>query len=303
MNKPFLGAAAAAGLLLAQAGTAQLAQPEVTIATEKVAGGIYVLAGRGGNIGVSVGDDGVFVIDDQYAPLTPGILAALAELHPGPVRFVLNTHWHPDHTGGNENLGSTGAVIVAHDNVRARLGVAQFIEFYELAVPAAAPQAQPVVTFTDSVGFHLNGEDIRVLHVARAHTDGDSIVHFRKSNVIHAGDTYWSRGYPFIDYSSGGSIKGVLAAVDTMLSLSDEQTRVIPGHGPVATRADLVAYRQMLVDTSSRVREMKVSGKTVDEAVAAVPNADYDTTWGKSFVSAERYVRMIYALLERESER
>lgn len=300
MSGRSIGAALAAGLLLAQAAAAQLKPPEVTISTEKVAEGVYVLFGRGGNLGVSAGDDGLFVVDDQYAPLTPGILAALEELHPGPVRFVLNTHWHPDHTGGNEGFGSTGAVIVAHENVRARLSAPQMIEFYELAVPIAAPGALPMVTFNDSVGFHFNDEEIRVVHVAGAHTDGDAIVHFRKSNVLHAGDTFWSAGYPFIDFSSGGSIRGTLAAVDAMLALSDEQTRVIPGHGPLATRADLVAYRQMLEETSSRVRDLKVHGRSVEEIVAAAPNSDYDATWGKSYISGERYVRMIYTLLERE---
>jgi len=300
MSVRSIGAALAAGLLLAPAAEAQLQQPEVTISTEKVAEGVYVLFGRGGNIGVSAGADGLFVIDDQYAPLTPGIFAALEKLHPGPVRFVLNTHWHPDHTGGNERFGSTGAMIVAHDNVRTRLGAPQMIEFYGLAVPVAAPGALPIVTFNDSVSFHFNAEEIRVVHVARAHTDGDAVVHFRKSNVLHAGDTFWSTGYPFIDYSSGGSIRGTLAAVDAMLMLCDEQTRIVPGHGPLATRADLLAYRQMLEETSSRVRELKVSGKTVEEIVAAAPTADHDERWGSGYISAERYIRMLYELMARE---
>jgi cyclase len=292
--------AASAFLVLASIAEAQLQQPEVTITTENVAGGVYVLFGQGGNIGVSAGEDGLFVIDDQFAPLTPKIQAALAELHPEPARFVLNTHWHFDHTGGNENFGNAGAVIIAHDNVRARMSVPQMMEFFERAVPASPPGALPVVTFNDSASFHMNGDEIRAIHVARAHTDGDVIVHFRKANVLHAGDTYFNGKYPFIDLDSGGSIAGLLGAIDAMLALADAETRIIPGHGPVSGRADLEAYRKMLVETTTRVRTLRAEGKTADEVVASVPNADYDATWGTSFINGERYVRMLFALMEKE---
>ena len=292
--------AASAFLVLASTAEAQLQQPEVTITTENVAGGVYVLFGQGGNIGVSAGEDGLFVIDDQFAPLTPKIQAALAELHPEPARFVLNTHWHFDHTGGNENFGNAGAVIIAHDNVRARMSVPQMMEFFERAVPASPPGALPVVTFNDSASFHMNGDEIRAIHVARAHTDGDVIVHFRKANVLHAGDTYFNGKYPFIDLDSGGSIAGLLGAIDAMLALADAETRIIPGHGPVSGRADLEAYRKMLVETTTRVRTLRAEGKTADEVVASVPNADYDATWGTSFINGERYVRMLFALMEKE---
>ena len=292
--------AASAALCLALPAQAQLQQPEVTITREKVAEGVYVLFGQGGNIGVSAGEDGVFVIDDQFAPLTPKIQAALAELRPEPARFVLNTHWHFDHTGGNENFGNAGAVIVAHDNVRARMSVPQMMEFFKRAVPASPPGALPVVTFNDSAGFHMNGDEIRAIHVANAHTDGDVIVHFRRANVLHAGDTFFNGMYPFIDLDSGGSILGLLAAVDAMLALSDAETRIIPGHGPVSGRAELEAYRKMLVDTSTRVRTLRAEGKTADEVVAAAPNAEYDAIWGTSFINGERYARMLYALMEKE---
>jgi cyclase len=292
--------AVSAFLVLASTAEAQLQQPEVTITTENVAGGVYVLFGQGGNIGVSAGEDGLFVIDDQFAPLTPKIQAALAELHPEPARFVLNTHWHFDHTGGNENFGNAGAVIIAHDNVRARMSVPQMMEFFERAVPASPPGALPVVTFNDSASFHMNGDEIRAIHVARAHTDGDVIVHFRKANVLHAGDTFFNGRYPFIDLDSGGSIAGLLGAIDAMLALADAETRIIPGHGPVSGRADLEAYRKMLVETTTRVRTLRAEGKTADEVVASVPNADYDATWGTSFINGERYVRMLFALMEKE---
>ena len=280
---------------------AQLQAPEVQVRTEKVAEGIHVLFGNGGNVGVSSGPDGVFIIDDQYAPMTPGLSAAIAEISDSPVRFVINTHWHGDHTGGNENFGKMGAVVIAHDNVRARMSVPQAMEFFKRAVPASPQGALPVITFSDSVSLHLNGDDVRAIHVPGAHTDGDAIIHFRKANVIHAGDTFFNGWYPFIDADSGGSIAGLLAAIDTMLALSDGSTRIIAGHGPVSGKAELEAYRKMLVDTVTRIRTLRAEGKTVDEIVALAPNAaDYDKTWATSFINPERYVRMIVNLLERE---
>ena len=280
---------------------AQLQAPEVQVRTEKVAEGIHVLFGNGGNVGVSSGPDGVFIIDDQYAPMTPGLSAAIAEISDSPVRFVINTHWHGDHTGGNENFGKMGAVVIAHDNVRARMSVPQAMEFFKRAVPASPQGALPVITFSDSVSLHLNGDDVRAIHVPGAHTDGDAIIHFRKANVIHAGDTFFNGWYPFIDADSGGSIAGLLAAIDTMLALSDGSTRIIAGHGPVSGKAELEAYRKMLVDTVTRIRTLRAEGKTADEIVALAPNAaDYDKTWATSFINPERYVRMIVNLLERE---
>lgn len=302
MTRRLTAAAALVATMIAPA-QAQLQKPDTTIRTEEVAKGVYVLYGNGGNIGASVGADGVFIIDDQYAPLTPGINAALAKLSPEPVRFVLNTHWHGDHTGGNENYAKAGAVIIAQDNVRARMSVPQAMEFIKRAEPAAPLAALPLVTFNDTVTLHFNGDDVRAVHVARAHTDGDAVIHFRVANVIHAGDTYFNELYPFIDVDSGGSIEGSLAAVDTMLDLADENTRIIPGHGKVSGRAGLEAFRKMLVETSGRVRALKDAGKTVEEIVAAAPNADYDKTWGWSFINAERYIRMLYASMEKEKER
>jgi glyoxylase-like metal-dependent hydrolase (beta-lactamase superfamily II) len=280
--------------------TAQMQQPVAAVRTERVAEGVYALFGDGGNIGVSAGDDGVFIIDDQFAPLTPAINAALAKLNPAPVRFVLNTHWHYDHVGGNENYGKAGAVIIAQDNVRARMSVPQAMEFIQQAVPASPPAALPVVTFNDSVSLHFNGDEVRAVHVAHAHTDGDAVIHFRKANVIHAGDTYFNGLYPFIDVDSGGGIAGTLAAVDVILAMADDETRIIPGHGPLSGRAELEAYRKMLVDTTTRVRTLRGEGRTVEEIVAAAPNADYDRTWGWSFVTAERYVQMLCYAMEKE---
>jgi len=286
-------------LLVPAAAFAQLQPPDTTIRTEQVAPGIYMLIGRGGNIGVSTGPDGVFLIDDQYAPMTSSVVAALRELDAGPPRFVLNTHWHGDHTGGNENLAKEGSLLIAHDQVRARLSTDQFVTFLQVAVPASPAAALPVVTFSDEISFHLNGDEIRGSYAPHAHTDGDVFVTFRKANVIHAGDLFF-RFYPYIDISAGGSVSGMIAAVDRILAMSDENTRIIPGHGPLANRADLVGYRQMLMVTSGRIRDLVVAGKTVEEVVAAAPNADYDLKWAWTFITAERYSRMLYELIDKE---
>ncbi|MBW8860923.1 MAG: MBL fold metallo-hydrolase, partial [Acidobacteria bacterium] len=227
---------------------------KVDIRTEKLSDTVYMLTGAGGNLGLSVGEDSVFLVDDQFAPLTPKIEAAIAKITPKPVKFVLNTHWHFDHTGGNENLGKAGALIVAHENVRKRMSVENFIEFLGMKTQPDPRGALPVVTFTSDVTFHLNGDEIYVAHVPKAHTDGDAIVHFRKSGVIHMGDTFFNKLYPFIDTSSGGTVEGVIAAADGALKVSNERTKIIPGHGPLATRAELQAYRDMLATIAGRIR-------------------------------------------------
>ena len=284
----------AAALVAAMTGTVAAQEPEATVRTEAVAPGIYVLYGSGGNIGASVGADGVFLVDDQYAVMTPKIAAALAKLSPDAPRFVLNTHWHGDHTGGNENLAAKGSLIVAHDNVRVRMSTEQFNKFFERATPASPAKALPVVTFNDSVSFFLNGDEVRGVHVANAHTDGDVFIHFRKANVIHAGDVFFAGRYPFIDLDSGGSVAGVIAAVDRMLELADAGTKIIPGHGDVTDEAGLAAYRERLAATSARVGELAKAGKSVDEVLAAKPTADFDAELTWTFITPERYVRILY---------
>lgn len=265
----------------------------VEIGTEKVAEGLYLITGRGGNIGLSVGPDGAFVIDDQFAPLTDRILAAIRAVTDQPVRWVLNTHWHGDHTGGNENMGRAGALIVAHRNVRKRMNPAEFKDLVGSS-NQAPPGALPVVTFSHEVDFHWNGETIHVLHVPNSHTDGDAIVFFRNANVVHMGDTFFNGRYPFIDVASGGSIQGNLASTNLVLSRLAPGARIIPGHGPVTDAAGLAAYRDMLMEAQRLIEPLVRRGMTEDEVVAARPTAALDATWGAS----ERFVRNVYQSLK-----
>src|SRR5688572_5154838 len=263
----------------------------VQVRAVPVAGAVHMLQGAGGNIGLVVGDDAVFVVDDQYAPLTPKVLAAIKSVTPQPVRFVLNTHWHFDHTGGNENMGKAGALIFAHENVRRRMSTDQFIEALNRKEPAAPKGALPVVTFTDGVSFHLNGDSIVVFHVPPAHTDGDAVVMFTKANVVHMGDLFVSAGFPFVDRSSGGSINGVIGAAARVLAATNAQTKIIPGHGPLADRARLKAYRDMLFTMRDRMRKEIAARHTIEEVLASKITADYDAEWKNG---RERFLRILH---------
>ena len=287
-------AGALAGATTSTGATAfQQEMADVEIETIRLEDDLFMLVGRGGNIGLSVGSDGAFLVDDQYAPLTEKILAAVAAVTDQPVRWVLNTHWHGDHTGGNENLGEAGAMIVAHENVYRRMNPAEFAEL--VGRSQQAPRAAlPVVTFDDGVRFHWNGRHVRVTHVGRAHTDGDAIVHFPAANVFHMGDTFFLGRYPFVDVDSGGGIDGVIAAANFVLARSDEATRIIPGHGPLATPVDLRGYRDMLETVRLRVARLLADGRTEDEVVAAAPTADLDAQWGEN---PERFVRAVHRSL------
>ncbi len=267
---------------------------DVTIEAKRVAGNVYMITGRGGNMGLSVGPDGAFLIDDQFAPLTARIIEAVNELSPKRVQFVVNTHWHGDHTGGNENLGKAGAIIVAHDNVRRRMSTEHFMEAFNRTVPASPAGALPVITFAESMTFHYNGDEIRVQHVAPAHTDGDSIVFFRDANVIHMGDTFFNGMYPFIDASTGGSISGMIKAADTALALANEETRIIPGHGPLAGVTELRASRAMLTIVHDRVQNMIRNGSSRDDVIKAAPTADLDDVWGGGFMKPDQWVGIVY---------
>jgi cyclase len=295
MRKASLVIAAA---LLAAPAAAQDDMSKVEIRVERLAPGVAVLFGAGGNIALSYGEDGNAIVDDQFAPLSAKITAAIAAIDPDPVRFVINTHWHFDHTGGNENFGKGGSVIIAHDNVRARMAADQVIAALNANVPASPKAALPVVTFADGVTLHLNGDTIHVVHVANAHTDGDSMVHWQKANVLHMGDTFFFReSFPFIDLSSGGSIDGVIAAAGRGLEFADEGTKIIPGHGPLATRADLVAYRAMLIDIRARVEAGIKAKRTLAQIQATKPAARYGMPDG--FIPPDRFVQFVYESLTR----
>ena len=268
---------------------------EITFESTELASGLYMLQGQGGfaggNLGLLVGEDGVLLIDDGLPPLIDEIQEAIDEITKQPVGLLINTHVHGDHIGGNEPLGKEGAMIVAHDNLRRRL-LAEGVRTGAGMAPAPE-DALPVVTFSDSVTFHVNDRAAFVFHVEKAHTDGDAVIHFREDNVIHAGDAMFNRMFPFIDLDSGGSVDGYIAAQKAILALADDETRIIPGHGPLAGKADLEANIQMLEDAHGRVRAMVEAGKTIDEVLAANPLADYES-WSWAFINTERMTRTLY---------
>ena len=269
----------------------------VEIETIQVSGNVYMLVGAGGNIGLSVGEDGAFVIDDQYAPLSDKIMAAIAALTDADVKFLVNTHYHGDHTGGNEAFGAAGALIIAHDNVRARMSTDQFREIFDQTLPASPAGALPIVTFSDEMTFNWNGDAIRAIHVAPAHTDGDSILHFAGANVIHMGDTFFNGFYPFIDVGSGGDINGIIGAGYRALSIANDDTAIIPGHGPVSDAAGLAAWLDMLKITRVSMQSLIDRGMSEDEALAARPTAEFDEQYGGGFMNRENYNRLLYQSL------
>jgi glyoxylase-like metal-dependent hydrolase (beta-lactamase superfamily II) len=277
-------------MVLMLAPAVAVAQPAV----ERITDDLYMLSWRGGNIAVSIGDDGVVLIDDQYAQQAERNLEAIRALSDKPLRFVINTHWHGDHTGANERMAEQGALIIAHDNVRRRMSAEQVRPSLDATVPASPEAALPVVPFTEPVTLHFNGEEVHALHMPAAHTDGDAVIHFRRADVIHAGDIYFNGSFPFIDTASGGTVAGVVKAVDAMLELCGRDTRVIPGHGPLSDCDGLRGYRKMLATVRDRIAHMIAEGKSLDQIVAARPAADYAERWGGGFIPTERWVQMLY---------
>jgi glyoxylase-like metal-dependent hydrolase (beta-lactamase superfamily II) len=271
---------------------------KVEIQTTDLGSGLAMLQGAGGNLGVSTGPDGVFLIDDQYAPLTEKIRAAIRDLSEEPIRFVLNTHWHGDHTGGNENLGGAGVLILAHHRVRERLSTEQFQAIRNRTIPASPQLAWPVVTFEDGVTLHLNGQTIEATHVDPAHTDGDSIVYFREADLLHMGDTFFSGMYPFIDTSSGGRIDGMIAAADRGLAIAGPKTRIIPGHGPLSNREDLAGTREMLISVRDRVRILMDEGLDREQVIARQPSKDSDGQFGGGFMKPDVFVGIVFDSLK-----
>jgi glyoxylase-like metal-dependent hydrolase (beta-lactamase superfamily II) len=284
-------------LLLALAPVAAPAQSqrqEGDLTVTPIRGSVhFMMMEPAGNIAVSAGPDGAFIIDDQFPPMVPRIIAAVAKLTKEPIRYVLNTHWHGDHSGGNEGFGKQGYVIVAHDNVRTRMSTEQFSRFRNRTTPASPPEALPVITFGTSLTFHFNGDVVRVEHVPHAHTDGDALFHFEKADVLHAGDVFVRYGYPFIDLASGGSVAGMIAGCDRILAIAGPKTIIVPGHGKLADRSHVREFRDMLATARSRVLEQVKAGRSSDRIAAAAPLADLDAKWGAGFIKAEQFVRTI----------
>ncbi len=269
---------------LAPASHAQQDFSNVEIVAHHVAGSVYYLQGAGGNIGLSIGEDGVVMIDDQYAPLTDKILAAIRQLNDGEIRFVINTHVHGDHTGGNENLGKLGILILARDEVRVRLA-------------AQSPEAAlPVLTYSDAITIHLNGEEVYAFPVPPAHTDGDTFIHFVDSDVIHTGDVFRTTAFPVIDTNNGGTLDGSIQALGLLIGTAGPDTLILPGHGDVSTRMDVMGFRDMILDVRDRVAPMVESGMSYEEVAAADPTAAYNDRYG----NPDRFLRAVYAELGGE---
>jgi cyclase len=272
----------------------------VDVSITHVRGPIYVIEGLGGNIGVSAGDDGVFIVDDQYAPLVPKILRAIRSVSSKPIRFVINTHWHGDHMGGNEPIvEAEGSVVIAHDNARAHL-ICDFDNQLWGLVKAADEAAWPIVTFDQNVSLHLNGEEARLVYVPDAHTDSDVVVWFKNSNVLHTGDAY-AGGYPLLDWPSGGTIDGFLNAYQVLYEMIDDQTIIIPGHGDITHRDDLMKNYNAVREIRDRVKAMISEGMTEDEAVLAKPTAEWDSELENGFVNGEFVTRTFYQSLTNTS--
>jgi cyclase len=281
--------------LFAVTATAQTDYSKVQIKATKVGGNVYMLEGAGGNIGVSVGDDGILIVDDQFAPLADKIRAALKGVADKKLRFILNTHWHGDHTGGNVAFGPE-ATIIAHDNVRKRLASEQKSEVFKSTTPASPKEALPVITFDQSLSVHFNGEDIRAIHYPKGHTDGDSVIFFSSSNVVHLGDDFFAGRFPFVDLESGGTVEGLTKNIGEIITKIPDGAKLIPGHGPISTIDDLKNYHHMLQQTTEVVRQKISAGKTLDQIKTEGLPAEW-APWGTGFIKTDRWLETIYKSL------
>ena len=268
---------------------------QVQIKATKVSGNVYMLEGSGGNIGVSVGDDGILIVDDQFAPLADKIRAALKGLADKKLRFILNTHWHGDHTGGNVVFGPE-APIIAHDNVRKRMATEQKSEFFKRTTPASPKEALPVITFDHNLSVHFNGEEIRAIHYPHGHTDGDSVIFFTTSNVVHLGDNFFAGRFPFVDLESGGSVEGLTKNIGEIIGKIPAGAKLIPGHGPLSTIDDLKLYHRMLQETSEIVRQKIAAGKTLDQMKTEGLPEEWKA-WGTGFIKTDLWIEIVHRSL------
>jgi cyclase len=257
-----------ASLTLVSSAYAQQDFSNVEIISHHVAGSVYYLEGRGGNIGLSIGEDGIVMIDDQYAPLTDKIVASIRNLNDGEIRFLINTHVHGDHTGGNENLGNRGVLILARDEVRVRLA------------EQASEAALPVLTYSEAITIHLNGEEVYAFSVPPAHTDGDTFIYFKDSDVVHTGDVFRTTAFPVIDTNNGGTLKGTLEALGRLIGVAGPNTKILPGHGVVSSRDDVMEFRDMVLDVSGQVAGLLEMNMSYEQVAAADPSAAYNAQYG-----------------------
>ena len=307
MLKRMLRAFCASVMMIMLVSAVSFAQDDVSqieITSQQVADGVYVLnTVTGGNIGLSVGDQGIFMVDTgQDAKLMEKIMAEIMKISPQPVRFALNTHWHFDHVAGNEYLGKKGVTLMSHENVWKRLTTEQKLTAFNMTIPPAAKEGQPVQTFSDAMTMHLNGDDIVISHPGAAHTDGDVVVYWQKANVLQTGDIYFEGLYPFIDVEHGGSINFMIDVATKVMATINDTTKIIPGHGPVSDKAKMQVYVAMLTGIRDNVRALIAEGKTMEDIVAAKPTQQFDDVWGKGFLTPDQFTQLVYSDLIREKK-
>jgi len=268
----------------------------VTIKTTKVAGSVYMLEGSGGNIGVLIGNDGVILVDDQFAPLAEKIKKAISAISDKPVKFIVNTHFHGDHSDGNKVFGSEGSIIVAHENARKRLSTDYIFEAFKQEQKALSYEGLPKITFAESLTFNMNGETVQVIHIKNAHTDGDAAIYFKEANVIHTGDAFVRYGLPFIDDGGGGTIDGMISGAEQMLKMINDETKIIPGHGQICSKKELQEYKNLLQTIRNRIADGIKAGKTVDQIISSDPTKEFKTGFDKIF-----FVQSVYNSLKKKA--